>query len=245
LIALMACLYEPELRSEQTRVMRIGTWNMQGRSDSRQLEFMAREDCDVWLLTEVPDTFAMAPGTAMFSDAMSPGRAWSAVWARDGLAGLPTIHEAAAFAAVGDVRVCSCVLPWRAARSTWPDEGADLASITRTAIGRLHDGLTQESGQDVVWGGDWNCALEGTDHVGTPAGRAALRALMSTLDLKAPTSGLGHREQGMCSIDHIAVPNGWDVGTALRLIATADGKRLSDHDAYVIDLDIGSVPLTR
>ena len=61
--------------------MRIGTWNMQGRSDSRQLEFMAREDCDVWLLTEVPDTFAMAPRTAMFSDAMSPGRVWSAVCA--------------------------------------------------------------------------------------------------------------------------------------------------------------------
>lgn len=115
--------------------MRIGTWNMQGKSDSRQLQFMAREDCDVWLLTEVSDTFAMAPGTTIFSDAMSPGRAWAAVWARDGLDGMPSIHQAAALAKVGELRVCSCVLPWRAARSTWPDEGRDLASITATAIG--------------------------------------------------------------------------------------------------------------
>lgn len=90
-----------------------------------------------------------------------------------------------------------------------------------TAIGRLQDGLTQESGEAVVWGGDWNCAFEGTDHVGTPAGRAALSALMSRLDLKAPTSGPGHREPGMCSIDHIAVPNDWNVSMASRLVAEA------------------------
>ena len=216
--------------------MRIGTWNMQGKSDSRQLQFMAREECDVWLLTEVAETFAMAPGTSIFSDAMSPGRAWAAVWARDGLDGMPSIHQAAALAKVGELRVCSCVLPWRAARATWPDEGRDLASITATAIGRLQHGLAEDTGP-VVWGGDWNCALEGTDHVGTPAGRTALIALMSTLDLTAPTSGLGHREPGMCSIDHIAVPNRWQVGSASRRVAESDDRRLSDHDAYVIDLD--------
>lgn len=41
----------------------------------------------------------------------------------------------------------------------------------------------------------------------------------------------------MCSIDHIAVPNQWRVGSASRRVAETDDRRLSDHDAYVIDLD--------
>jgi hypothetical protein len=217
--------------------MRIGTWNMQGKSESRQLEFMAREDCDVWLLTEVSEALAMLPGSMVFSDAMSAGKAWAAVWARDGLDALASIHQAAAVATVGELRVCSCVLPWRAARSTWPDEGPDLEGITRTAIGRVQVGLTQGSGQDVVWGGDWNCALEGPDHVGTTAGRALLNASMTKLGLKASTSGLGHRDRGMCSIDHIAVPSGWKVGATCRLVAETETGRLSDHDAYVIDVE--------
>ncbi len=216
--------------------MRIGTWNLQGRSDTRQLEFMAREECDVWLLTEVPEGFAMAPGQTVFSAAMGPGKAFAAVWARDGLAALPAIHEAAAFATVGELRVCSCVLPWRAARLSWPDKGANLAAITRMAVERLQDGLASGPG-DVVWGGDWNHALEGPDHVGTRVGRSALSALIATLGLKAPTAGLGHKDRGMCSIDHIAVPDRWRVGTASHLAAETAAGRLSDHDAYVVEVE--------
>jgi hypothetical protein len=74
------------------------------RTDARQLAFMARENCDVWLLTEVSDTFEMAPGTTSFSETMGPGKAWSAIWARNGLDELPSIHETVALATVGDVR---------------------------------------------------------------------------------------------------------------------------------------------
>lgn len=197
-------------------MIRIGTWNLQGASSrqrvTRQVQFMSSENCDVWLLTEVPSSFEMAPGRSVFSTQMGrPTRAFAAVWAKADLAKLDSIHPAAAFATVGAIRVCSCVLPWRAATPLWPDEG-DLAEITQTTIERLGRGLTEGSGA-LVWGGDWNHALQGRDYVGTRAGRSALGALMTTLDLNAPTSSLPHRAgRGLCTIDHIAVPNAWTEG---------------------------------
>lgn len=128
------------------------------------------------------------------------------------------------------------MLPWRAAAApVWPDEG-DLATITRTAIDHVGDRLAGGTG-DLIWGGDWNCALQGRDCVGTRAGRTALRAVMTTLDLSAPTSDLPHREDGgLCSIDHIAVPNSWTVCTRRRCVAANNGTRLSDHDAYIVEV---------
>ena len=214
-------------RSEPTRevvqAVRIGTWNLDAKKASPrqaarlagQLELMRRENCDVWLLTEVPHSFEMAPGTTTFSGSMGEsGKAFAAVWARDGLEDLATIHPAAAFAKVGDMRVCSCVLPWRAAsKQSWPDTG-DLATITQTAIDRLEEGLGAGDG-DLVWGGDGNQSLQGRDHVGTPAGWSAVRALIATLGLTTPTSGLAHAaDGGQFSIDHIAVPASWPSLTA-------------------------------
>jgi hypothetical protein len=41
------------------------------------------------------------------------------------------------------------------------------------------------------------------------------------------------------SIDHIAVPRHWRLGAAKALVAETDeGVRLSDHDAYVIDVEV-------
>ena len=223
---------------------RIGTWNLQGRSSARRIElqraFMEREDCDVWLLTEVSDAFARATTTEtiVVSAAMGPAKSYAAVWARGGLSLRPPIHEAAAFATVDGVRVCSCVLPWRAAPSQgWPAvDGNDLASVTRAAIGRLRRGLTPGPGSgDLVWGGDWNQALEGRDPVGTAAGRAALTESIARLGLQVLTAGLAHECDRMSSIDHIAFPMGWRVGSAVRRVAEADGIRLSDHDAYVVE----------
>ena len=66
-------------------------------------------------------------------------KAFAAVWARDGVEKLDEVHATAAFAKVGDLRVCSCVLPWRAAESQgWPVKG-DLATITQQAIDCARD----------------------------------------------------------------------------------------------------------
>jgi hypothetical protein len=228
--------------------MRIGTWNLgTPRSASpkeierrlaRQVRFMARENCDIWLLTEVPLKFTMAPGEPTFSDEMSPFgvKAYAAVWARDGLNRLDPIHDAAAFATVDDLRVCSCVFPWsRAPLPEWPDKAADRPLVTEMAIRRVGEGL--DHGADLVWGGDWNQTLHG--RITTKPGRNALSKLLPALGLKVPTAVLAHtRNGGYCSIDHIAVPDSWNVTTASRLVGRFEGgSRLSDHDAYVIEVE--------
>ena len=52
-----------------------------------------------------------------------------------------------------------------------------------------------------------------------------------------PTAKLPHPIAGLLSIDHVAVPEG-TAATARRVEATHEGKRLSDHDAYVVETDL-------
>lgn len=82
--------------------------------------------------------------------------------------------------------------------------------------------------------GDWNQALEGTDYVGTRAGRAAITDLLEASRLSLPTRSLGSATPGHRSIDHIAVPMTRDVLDAWRIPAGVRGRRLSDHDAHVV-----------
>lgn len=127
-------------------------------------------------------------------------------------------------------------VPWNAVPlSEWPDKAADLEAVTEMAIDRLRDGL--DHGTDLVWGGDWNQTLQG--RVATKIGQKALSALISTLGLKVPTAVLAHTDGGgYCSIDHIAVPNNWNVTTVSRLVGSSErNTRLSDHDAYVVEVE--------
>ena len=229
-------------------MLRIGTWNLNAKKVTRkqsalrvdQARFMEVQNCDIWLLTEVPRDFAMEPGDTTFSDGEMEGdadKAFAAVWARGGVEKLDEVHATAAFAKVGDLRVCSCVFPWRAAQSQgWPVKG-DLATITLEAIGCARDALAGGSG-DLVWGGDWNLALEGRDDVGTPAGRSAVLDVVETLKLTVPTAGEDHTlGGGHRSIDHVAVPSHWAQGVATRVLAENADGRLSDHDAYVVAVE--------
>jgi hypothetical protein len=243
--------------SEDTlRMTRIGTWNLdtewnvatkpppprQVATLVDQMRFIEKWNCDFWLLTEVPCFLELEPGNVIFSQRMGASdKAYAAVWAKDGLEelsekSLPT----AAIGRVGDMRVCSCVLPWRFAPSQgWPVKG-DYKTIVDEAIARLGEGLAHGPG-DLVLGGDWNQAFAGRDYVGTLAGRAALNALLETLNLTLTTGGLDkHTAKGEHrSIDHIAVPRHWKTCGATRRVAERDdGLRLSDHDAYTVDLEL-------
>jgi endonuclease/exonuclease/phosphatase family metal-dependent hydrolase len=129
------------------------------------------------------------------------------------------------------------VLPWRAAGPTWPDVGADTAGRTTAALARLRPTLV-DAGRPVVWGGDWNHAMAGREYAGTTAGRAAIHDLLAEAGLCVVTAGQPHAIDGLLSIDHIAVPAGARVGSCRRVAAVADGRRLSDHDAYVVELGL-------
>lgn len=193
---------------------------------------MRHEDCDVWLLTEV-HVEASVPGMHVWrtGELMGPRKSWAAVLSKvDGVAH-PDPHRATASVHVGDFRFMSSVLPWRGCGSSWP--GSGLAEKVRCTLDRLQPHVDQAT----VWGGDWNQALEGIEYAGTREGRNQILEVTAGAHLCVPTRSLGSASPGHRTIDHIAVPVGWDVSSAHRVSAAADRRRLSDHDLYVISVD--------
>lgn len=94
-----------------------------------------------------------------------------------------------------------------------------------------------EAARPVIWGGDWNHELAGRLYSGSAFGRTRILAALDTLGLEAPTNRSPHRLPGATSIDHIAVPAFWTVATVERVSAIVDGMELSDHDAYVLEIE--------
>ena len=62
-------------------------------------------------------------------------------------------------------------------------------------------------------------------------GRRHLLAAIKGLNLQVSTTDLLHQKDICHAIDHIAVPVGWRIENARRIVA----EGLSDHDAYVIE----------
>lgn len=216
---------------------------MAGRTAPGWQGLLLKADCDVWLLTEVSESVELPglhahPGKAR----MAARRHWAAVFSRMPPGPLEDPHVASAAAVVGGITYCSSVLPDGSSggEPTWP--GAEPprnghSGRTRHAVDLLlrelpHDGL--------VWGGDWNHALSGDEWAGTKGGRAHVLATVEKLGLQVPTAELAHRRDGLLSIDHIAVPASWTVRAAERL----DAKGLSDHDCYVVDVELPTAPGT-
>lgn len=210
--------------------MRIGTWNMAGRWDERHLAFVVAADCDVWLFTEVHEKVAIAGfGVHVSAGRMAADRRWAGVYSRFPMTPLPDPHPASAAAVICGTTYCSSILPWRSCGGppVWP--GERHADKTALAVDQL---LTALPGAGLVWGGDWNHSLAGTEAVGSQAGRAHVAAAAERLGLKVPTARLPNRLEGLLTIDHIAV-------AATRTVIAAERRPangLSDHDCYTLEL---------
>jgi hypothetical protein len=216
--------------------VRIGTWNLAGRWSADHLSLMLDADCDVWLLTEVNERTRL-PGYAVHLSAMrmAPRRRWAAIASRLPMASSPDPHPASAQAQVGATTYVSSVLPWRACGPRPPWRGKRHAEKTAHAVDDLL--LHMRATDHLVWGGDWNHALIGKEYAGSAGGRAAIVGALDELGLVVPTTELAHRIDGLLSIDHVALPK--DIaGEPSRVVAEKDGKRLSDHDVYVVDLEL-------
>lgn len=212
---------------------------MQGRWSPAHAALIEAADCEVWLLTEVHrDLDLGAPPVRSAVMRHTKERSWAAVWSRLPMTEVAAPHAAAAAARAGDLLFISCVLPWRGARDTWPDAGVNTAGRTRVALDALRPLLLDEPAR-TVWGGDWNHALHDREYSGSIEGRTAIMALLAEAAMAAPTQHAPHALPGILSIDHIAVPAAWRHRPAERIVAEGpDGRRLSDHDAYVVDVTV-------
>ncbi|TKJ28306.1 hypothetical protein A6V29_02575 [Blastococcus sp. CCUG 61487] len=76
--------------------------------------------------------------------------------------------------------------------------------------------------------------MTGPENAGSLGGRKHLLAAVAELGLQVPTADLPHRLDGLLTIDHVGVPVSWKVVDARRLDATG----LSDHDCYVVDVEV-------
>ncbi len=209
--------------------MRIGTWNLAGRWDARHADLLSTLACDVLLLTEVSDRIDLPGTTHATAATMAARRRWAAIWSRHPVAPLPDPHGATAMAEIEGLRFCSSVLPWRSCGSRSPWVGETTEQRTRNAVDAI------STARPDVWGGDWNHAMGGREYSGSAAGRRHLLAALHQLGLGAPTATAPHQIDGLLSIDHVAVPAGWQAHVEHHSALVAGG-RLSDHDAYVVEV---------
>jgi hypothetical protein len=215
--------------------VRIGTWNLAGRWSDDHRDLLLTQRCDVWLLTEVSQRLDLS-GFALHTTQMlmAPGRHWAAVLSAGSLDPCPDPHGASAAARVEGELFISSVLPWRSAgRPEFWGVGNHAAQMAAT-LDELERSFCEQ--RPFVWGGDWNQSPVGKEYAGSVAGRRDLQSRLDRQRLATPTAKLPHQLDGVESIDHIAVPDDAIVVGAFRVDASMDGRRLSDHDMYVVDL---------
>ena len=214
--------------------MRIGTWNLAGRWTMNTVSLMTEMDCDVWLLTEVSERLSIHGHELHLSQGlMAQGRRWAAVLSRTPLVPASDPHPASAMAQVNGLTICSSILPWRSCGSTFPWVGERHVDKTQATLDELDRTLP---GSALVWGGDWNHALSGREYTGSVGGRAHLLELLEGRGMRVPTAPLPHHIEAALHRPHRAHRR-HECRSATRFSSkTPDGRRLSDHDGYVVGL---------
>lgn len=214
--------------------MRIGTWNLDARWDNRHLRLIGEQECDVWLLTEVPSRASVPRFVGhLTAGRMARQQHWAGVFAREASPAMePDAATAAARTAHG-LSIWSSVLPWPTCGAPSPWLGARHDDRVRHAVDGLRSNVPTG---DLIWGGDWNHSLSGRV-VGSRVGRIVVLELVEQLQLQVPTADLPHQLDGVRTVDHVAVPAEWEVVDRGRVPASSGGKWLSDHDLYVLDVN--------
>lgn len=214
--------------------VRVGTWNLEGRWSQDHLELLVAQECEVWLLTEVRDDTSLPGfGSHLTGARMGQRKHWAGVFCHGQFRPLPDPHPASAAAEGMGLVWCSSILPWRCCGTGLWGEG-NISEKTSRALQQLMVALPVGG---LVWGGDWNHAMQGREYVGSLAGRTAITEALASRQLQLPTQRLPHALPGLVTIDHIAVPEGTQIVEATRVVAEGRrGQRLSDHNVYTAEL---------
>lgn len=215
--------------------VRVGTWNLDGKWSDEHRDFLTRQNCDIWLLTEVHPDAQLTDYKRADTNASTPkGGTWSAILSRLHIEKNDTPHPATAEAVIDDTTYWSSVLPWRTCGNQPPWAGSTHGDKMAAVLQQLEEAAPRAP---LVWGGDWNQALIGRDYAGSTDGRQHLLATTGRLQLQVPTAGLRHQLPGHASIDHIAIPQDYLATRVEHVPAKHRNINLSDHDAYVLEFD--------
>lgn len=138
--------------------------------------------------------------------------------------------------------VYGSVLPWRQIARQAPELAPDesyaeaFERILDEQVADLMRLRSRYPGHMLVWAGDFNQSLSGPNLTGSRAGREGVSSALERLDLVPWNANSPHSKSGMCTIDLICGPS---LGRAphTELIPThMDGRRLSDHLGYLVEL---------
>lgn len=241
--------------------MRIATWNIERRqqssaNDAHYVATILALNADVMIVTEPGSDFASSCDSEVYSASKRPGgrgnESWVAIVGKDlrsiGGEKIPYMHLAAAASAkVEDRRIAfyGSVLPWNAARSQAPDvygtEERTFAQVFDRALQQQVEdieSLQSDFGQDnVFWAGDFNHPLVGSLRGFSRHARAGILDALAGLGMVAANQDSEHAKPGACAIDLICGPARLDYGPPESSRPTHDGRPLSDHPAYVVEVN--------
>lgn len=238
--------------------MRILVWNLErGRTKSRvvqlQQEVIAAAGADIAVLTELPAALSVPDSGRVVSPVERMGRggpeAWVGIVARGVQAVDPaTPYERMSLVALAEVDgeqvvVYGSVVPWMHAIDQAPylardgessDDLFDRVLAEQVAdVARLHTAFPDHT---VVWAGDFNQPISGSNSGFSDRRRARLVEALGTLGLHAWNHESPHAKPGAHAIDLVC-------GTRVRPMLSVevvepviDGEKLSDHAGYVVTI---------
>jgi len=232
-------------------MMRVATWNLErgGRrkaAGQQQLEVLNALAPDVSVLTEPsPALLTLSDGVVVSGGPDDAGRRpWVAIRGsnlRQRAAGALWVAADLEFHG-RTVLVFGSVLPWLSAPSHAPELAKDRSSEQffveelDQQVAMIRELAPKESGKPVIWAGDFNQTLVGPLWGGSELRREKLQAALAELGLEAWNRCAPHALAEMLTIDLICGPAGIAVRGSKTIDNTRDGRVLSDHAGYVVDL---------
>lgn len=137
--------------------------------------------------------------------------------------------------------IYGAVLPWGSIRSHAPElvkDGEVFADVFKRVLEEQQADLRalQAEHESVVWAGDFNQTVGGSNAGGSRKGRDHPVTCLDDLGLVAWNGSADHACEGLRAIDLICGPKGQTIVRQGRIDPVRDGVRMSDHAGYWVDL---------
>jgi endonuclease/exonuclease/phosphatase family metal-dependent hydrolase len=142
-----------------------------------------------------------------------------------------------------EIVVYGSVLPWHSAPRQIPelalrDESfaAMFERYLNAQVADLEDLRSHHPRAVLIWAGDFNQSLDGPNLVGSRSGRLLLRSALDHLGFTAWNQNEHHANAELVAIDLICGPRDLCIIRVDRIDPFQNGRQLSDHAGYVVDI---------